>query len=365
MGMTGPAKVLNRLSLRDFRLFPAAAFEPAPEGTTLLTGPNGSGKTTILEAVAFLGSQRSFRGSQRDAMIRVGADRGFVRGELHEGERTITVEAELSRGSAESRTLVNRQRVRRAELAEAVPYTVFSPEDLALVQKGPAGRRALLDDALSVLDRRAAIAAEETERALRQRGALLRQAGGRATPEVESTLDVWDARLATSADTLVRARRALVDKLGPRLEGAYRSLASVSPAPSVTLRYEASWSHDYAVALAERRREDLRRGVTTVGPHRDDVAIELAGRDARVQASQGEQRCLALGLRLGLHGLLGIRLGHPPLLLLDDVFSELDPARAQALVGQLPPGQCLLTTASPTPVEFPIAHVLDATRLSA
>jgi DNA replication and repair protein RecF len=363
--MVRPVKVLRQLSVRDFRVFEFATLEPAPEGTTVLTGPNGSGKTTVLEAVAFLGSQRSFRGAQRDALIRIGTDRGFVRGELREGERTITVEAELSRGSGESRVQVNRKRVRRGELAEAVPCTVFSPDDLALVQKGPGGRRGLLDDALGVLDRRAAVAAEEMERALRQRGAVLRQAGGRATPEIESTLDVWDARLAASANTLVRARRALVDELGPLLEEAYRSLANVSPAPPVTLHYEASWSGDFAAALVERRREDLRRAATTVGPHRDDVAIELSGRDARLQASQGEQRCLALGLRLGLHGLCTTRLGQPPLLLLDDVFSELDPVRARALVGQLPLGQCLLTTASPVPVELPVVQVFDVTRLSA
>jgi DNA replication and repair protein RecF len=349
--------------MTDFRVFSAATMEPAEEGTTVLTGANGSGKTTVLEAVAFLGSQRSFRGAPREAMIRNGAERGYVRGELMVEGRRTTVELELARGAG-SRAQVNRQRARRLELAEAVPSTVFSPDDLEVVRGGPSGRRRLLDDALVGLDRQAAMALEAAERALRQRGALLRQAGGRASAEIERSLDVWDARLATAGDSLVSARRVLLGRLHPLVEAAYRALAGTGDV-RVGLHYEASWSGPYADALAARRREDLRRATTTAGPHRDDVAIELDGRDSRLQASQGEQRCLALGLRLGLHRLMAARLGRPPLLLLDDVFSELDPMRTRALVLELPPGQCLLTTAVPVPSGVQVAKVLDVAGLSA
>jgi DNA replication and repair protein RecF len=359
-----PALVLRQLSMTNFRLFADALFEPAAQGTTVLSGPNGSGKTTVLEAVAFLGSQRSFRGAPRDAMIRGGADRGYVRGELVEDGRKITVETELTRGPGEARAQVNRQRARRADLAAAVPVTVFSPDDLAVIQGGPAGRRALLDDALSHLDRRAATAVEDTDRALRQRGALLRQAGGRANAEVEATLDVWDDRLATAGTVLVEARRALLDELKPLTEQAYCALAQGSVSTQVSLRYEQSWEGPFDLALAQRRHDDLRRGATTVGPHRDEIAVRLADRDARVQASQGEQRCLALGLRLAVHTLLTKRLGRPPVLLLDDVFSELDPARSRALLQELPFGQSLLSTATPLPAGMEVAMVVDVLKLS-
>jgi DNA replication and repair protein RecF len=356
--------VLHEVSMTDFRVFSSAVFRPAPEGTTVLTGANGTGKTTVLEAVAFLGSQRSFRGAPREAMIRAGRDRGYVRGELEDDGRRLTVETELSRGPGESRAQVNRQRARRAELARAVPVTVFSPDDLAVIQGGPAFRRTLLDDALASLEPALASAIEATERALRQRGALLRQVGGRTSPEVDSSLDVWDARLAASATELVAGRRRILDELAPLAERAYADLAGGSSA-RVVLGYVASWDGPYEEALRLRRAEDLRRAATTVGPHRDDVAVELGGRDSRLQASQGEQRCLALALRLGLHALLAARLGHPPLLLLDDVFSELDRDRAEALVRLLPVGQALLTTATPPPDMMDVALVLDVRELVA
>ena len=349
--------------MKDFRLFADAVFEPAAEGTTVLSGPNGSGKTTVLEAVAFLGSQRSFRGAPRDSMIRGGCERGYVRGELNDAGRKVTVETELTRGPGEARAQVNRQRARRADLAATVPVTVFSPEDLVVVQGGPAARRALLDDALCSLDRRAATAIEETDRALRQRGALLRQAGGRRTAEIEATLDVWDERLAVAGTRLVEARRVLLDQLKPLIEDAYGELAGAPGAVRVGIRYEPSWEGPFDVALVARRQEDFRRAATTAGPHRDDVAVELSGRDSRVQASQGEQRCLALALRLGVHHLLTNRLGRPPLLLLDDVFSELDPDRSRALVGQLPRGQSFLSTAVPLPEGMEVALLVDVTRL--
>jgi DNA replication and repair protein RecF len=355
---------LTQLSMTEFRLFEHAVVEPAPVGTTVLTGPNGSGKTTVLEAVAYLGSLRSFRGAPRDAMVRIGAERGYVRAELVEDGRRVSVETELSRDGRDARAQLNRQRARRADLAAAVPVTIFSPVDLSIVQGGPAGRRVLLDDALAVLDRRSAVAVEDTERALRQRSALLRQAGGRLSAEVESSLDVWDERLAAAATVLVAARRALVSELSPLTDQAYRSIAEDPSPASVTLRYVCSWEGPLSEALAQRRKEDVRRAATSAGPHRDELAITLEGRDARVQASQGEQRSLALAVRLGIHRLLSLRLGRPPLLLLDDVFSELDPGRSQALLGLLPSGQSLLSTASPLPAGWEIAAVVDVTRLA-
>ncbi|HEY5244917.1 MAG TPA: DNA replication and repair protein RecF, partial [Acidimicrobiales bacterium] len=189
---------LRHLQLADFRIFAAAELEPDPDGTTVITGPNGAGKTSFLEAVAYLGLQRSFRTASREAMIRNGAERAIVRAELDQGDRAVLVEAEISAGGR-SRTQVNRQPARsRRETADAVPVTVFSPEDLAVVQGGPVHRRDLVDDALRLLDRTAAGALDDVDRILRQRTALLRQAGGRLTADVETTLEVWDDRLATA-----------------------------------------------------------------------------------------------------------------------------------------------------------------------
>jgi DNA replication and repair protein RecF len=310
--------------------------------------------------VGYLGTLRSFRGAPREALVRTGADRALVRAELEEDGRPLLVEAEVAR-QGRSRIQVNRSPARsRRDLARAVPLTVFSPEDLVLAQGAPAGRRDLLDDALALLDAEGAAAAEETERAVRQRGALLRQAGPRPGAEVLTTLDVWDARLAAAGGRLVAARTALVDRLVPEAAEGYARLSGGEE--RLALAYRPSWTGDLAEALAAARADDLRRGVSTVGPHRDDLALDLAGRDVRVQASQGEQRGVALALRLGVHRLVTRARGRPPLLLLDDVFSELDPARSRALVADLPTGQALVTTAVPLPAGVEVATLVELTR---
>jgi DNA replication and repair protein RecF len=153
------------------------------------------------------------------------------------------------------------------------------------------------------------------------------------------------------------AREALVDRAAPLVERGYRALAGRDE--TVSLAYRRSWEGDLGDALVARRAGDVRAGVTTIGPHRDDLVVCIAGRDARLQASQGEQRSVALALRLGLHQLLTDRLGQPPILLLDDVFSELDPDRSRALVEQLPVSQALVTTAVPLPGRVEVAQVID------
>lgn len=369
---------LHRLELVDFRGFDHAVLSPDPEGTTVLTGPNGAGKTTVLEAIAYLGTLRSFRGAPRDVMVRAGCARAVLRADLERDGRAVLVEAELP-VTGRPRCQVNRQAVRsRAGLAEAVPVTVFSPEDLAIVQGGPARRRDLLDDALELVDRQAGRLVDEVERILRQRGTLLRQASGRLRPDVAATLDVWDERLASAGTRLAAARDVLTSRLEPLVSAAYGRLAAgpgprAGPAPvtdpgppadrSVTVAYRPSWDGDLADALARARPDDLRRGVNTVGPHRDDVELAIAGRPARLQASQGEQRTLALALRLGTHQLAADRSAAPPILLLDDVFSELDPWRSRALVEELPGGQALVTTAVPLPPGVEVARTVDVREL--
>jgi DNA replication and repair protein RecF len=361
--------ILDRLEMVDFRAFHHAVVEPAPDGATVLTGPNGAGKTTVLEAVAYLGTQRSFRGAPREAMVRGGCDRAVVRGTLHAGDRRVLVETEVT-PTGRQRAQVNRRPVHsRTALTDAVPITVFCPGDLTLVQGGPGERRELLDGALRALDRRAGRLVDEVERILRQRGALLRQVAGELGPGSEDTLDVWDSRLAGAGSELSAAREALAGELGPLVGASYERLAAGDGTTArrgeerVAVVYRRSWEGDLGAALAASRREDLRRAVTSVGPHRDELELSLGGRSARLQASQGEQRCLALALRLAAHRLVTERTGAPPVLLLDDVFSELDPARSRALVAELPAQQALVTTAVPLPPGVAVAGALDVRKL--
>jgi DNA replication and repair protein RecF len=351
---------LRALELVDFRIFRAGAFAPETEGTTVITGPNGTGKTSVLEALVYLGTQRSFRGAPREAMVCGGADRAIIRAELQNphADAPTLVEAEIV-PTGRSRTQVNRKTAAaRRDLAAATPCTIFSPEDLVIVSGGPGGRRQLLDDALALVDAEGARAADEVDKILRQRAALLRQAGGRISADVAATLDVWDERLAGAGTVLVAARDRLVEALDEHVGPAYGRLAGAEGRIVVTQAYVRSWEGDLLAALEANRTADLRRGVNTVGPHRDELLLTIDGREARTHASQGEQRCLALALRIGIHRLVTARTPLTPTLLLDDVFSELDPARSQALVAELPAGQSILTTAVPLPPGISVARIV-------
>jgi DNA replication and repair protein RecF len=188
----------------------------------------------------------------------------------------------------------------------------------------------------------------DLERVLKQRNTLLKQAGGRLDESAGITLDVWDQRLATLGDQFGHARSVLVARLAPMVLEAYEQLAG--RATPIELRYEPPWrQRGLVAALAASRADDVRRGVSTCGPHRDDVELVINGMPARTHASQGEQRTLALALRLAAHRLVAERSGSAPILVLDDVLSELDEHRATALLSHLPVGQVVLTTAASLP----------------
>jgi DNA replication and repair protein RecF len=346
--------MLHRLWLSDFRSYEQVELELAP-GLTALLGDNGQGKTNLLEAIAWLATLGSFRGAPTEALVRRGAPSAVIRAEGEREGRALLLEAQLV-PSGRNRVLVNRQPLKRAaDLLGVLRVTVFAPDDLELVKGGPAERRRWIDDALVAVHPRNDALRGEVDRVLRQRGALLKQAAmsgaaRKATlPEdIAVTLDVWDAKLSQVGAELVAARRALLDRLGPELAATYAAVAGrVAP---VEARYTCSWGEDtLADALVASRADDLRRGVTTVGPHRDDVELSVEGLPARTHASQGEQRSLALALRLATHRVVSEATGSPPVLLLDDVFSELDPDRSDALLAHLPPGQTVLSSASGLP----------------
>jgi DNA replication and repair protein RecF len=338
---------LDRLWLTDLRSYESVELELAP-GLTALLGDNGQGKTNVLEAIGWLATLSSFRGAPTEAMVRQGASRAVIRAEGEREGRSLLIEAELV-ASGRNRVLVNRQPLKRArDLLGVLRVTVFSPDDLELVKGGPVDRRRYLDDALVASHPRYDALRSEVDKVLKQRNALLKGAGGRLDGEAAFTLDVWDAKLVESGGRLAGARQSLLARLAPALAQTYDAVAN-RPA-DVTAAYVAEWAGvGLEAALEASRGDDLRRGVSTVGPHRDDVELRIGGLPARTHASQGEQRSLALALRLASHQVITEVTGSPPVLLLDDVFSELDPARGDALLANLPPGQTLLTSAHGLP----------------
>lgn len=344
---------IDRLWLVDFRSY-AELDLSLSDGLTALVGDNGVGKSNLLEALGLLSSLKSFRGAPTESLIRRGADRAVVRAEGERDGRPVLLELEL--GAGRLRAQVNRQRLSRArDLLGALRVTVFAPDDLALCKEGPKVRRDYLDDLLVALDPAVDRRLGELDKILRQRGALLRRAGGQLDDATAYTLDVWDDRLASTGELLAGARVELAAALNPLVQEASDRLAGGRA--EIGMHYESSWGDDLAEALRSVRDDDLRRGVTTVGPHRDEVRLTLNGLSARTESSQGEQRSLSLALRLAGHHLVTDRLGEPPLLLLDDVLSELDDGRAAALLASLPPGQTVLTSA----VSLPAGTVADQT----
>ncbi len=338
--------------LIDFRSYFEAELVPATEGLTVIVGANGQGKTNLLEAVAWLATLSSLRGAPNDALVRVGAERAVVRAQGERDGRRLLLEAEVPARGGRVRVQVNRQPLGRSqELLGALRVSVFSPDDLGLVKGGPEGRRRLLDEALASVGARYRALQDDLARVLKQRGALLKGVeGGRLDESAGLTLDVFDARLVTVGAAAASARRNLVARLSPVAGATYDRLAG--RASAVGVAYETAWGHDeadLAAALAAARVDDVRRGVSTVGPHRDELGLSIGGLPARTHASQGEQRTLALALRLAVHEVVTEVAGSAPILLLDDVFSELDADRTEALVASLPTGQALLTTAGDIP----------------
>ena len=350
--------LVRSLSLIDFRSYSTADVDFAP-GLTVIVGPNGHGKTNLLEAVGLAAGLGSFRGAVDAALIKHDADSAVVRCRaLGDADRALLIEAELSRARPNRLKLNHQNIARRRELLTQLAVTVFSPEDLELVKGEPAGRRRWIDDALAALRPSWGALRSDLDRILRQRNTLLRTAGGRAADDVTITLDVWDSRLAAVGDELRSLRCGLIDEMRAVVRARYAEIAQGSSVADIS--YVSCWGEGpLAEALAEARNEDLRRGVSTVGPHRDDIALSIDGLTARSHASQGEQRSLAVALRLAVDAQIRERRGVVPVLLLDDVFSELDRGRAEALLRTLPAGQRILTTATPPPDGFRPDHLIQ------
>ena len=345
---------LNWLELRDFRSYEHLEFVPEP-GLNVLIGNNGSGKTNVLEAIGYLSRLGSFRGAPDSALVRLDAPTAVVRGGVARESGELRVEVELP-AEGRRRILVNGKRPRRnADVAVEVPLVAFLPDDLDVVKRGPGLRRDYLDEVAGHISPAAGADRSEYEKIVRQRNRLLRDEGHHIDPV---SLAVWDERLADVGGRLVSARMSTLERLGSHLGAGYDAVARTGP-ERLSARYEAWWlqpgdpAGSLLAALEERRRRDLDQRTTTVGPHRDDVGMYLGERPARTHASQGEQRSVALALRIAAFSLLEERHGRPPILLLDDVFSELDVDRSAGVIELLPGGQVFVTSARED--EVPVA----------
>jgi DNA replication and repair protein RecF len=343
------------VSLVDFRSYRELDWKPDPE-VNLLVGPNGAGKTNLLESVAYLASLKSFRSAPDPALIGDDAESAVVRAGLSGQGRERLIEIEIPRQGGRH-TQVDKGRLRRtADLLGVLRVVAFLPDDLDLVKRGPAYRRDLLDEIGVQLWPAAHLDQAEYERALRQRNAFLKQGH-----HDEATLAVWDSRLAQAGGRVLARRSRVVDTLAPLLSTAYGDIANAVVPAEIT--YTPTWSGrlDQASAaefsgrllesLEASRRVDYERRMTTVGPHRDEPGFSIDGHDARLHGSQGEQRTLALAVKLAAHRAVAATIGEMPVLLLDDVFSELDETRAAALARALTPGtQTMITSARPEDV---------------
>lgn len=346
------------LALRDFRCYSILELELNP-GLTLVAGSNGEGKTSLLEALGWLATGHSFRDVPDAAMVRTGGASAIVRTTIRRADTSRSIEAEI-RPIGANRILVNAKRIAKLrDLLGAVRVTIFAPDDLELVKAGPAKRRAYLDDLLVALTPRFDAVRSDYDKVLRHRNALLRT--GVTTQEERTTLEVFDQRLTQFGSEIVHGRIELIAQLEGPLTRAMGDLAEGELAYGST--YVAEWAENlpqpkgeiaevFGNALTARRRQEIQRGTTLVGPHRDEWTLGLNGLSARTHGSQGEQRTLSLALRLGAHHLVAETTGEWPVLLLDDVFSELDPARAKALATHLPPGQTILTAAGDIPSQI-------------
>jgi len=344
------------LSLHDFRSYPSAEVEIGP-GVTAFVGRNGQGKTNLVEAIDYLSSLSSHRVASDAPLVRQGATQAIVRAAVIRDERRAVLEIEINPGRS-NRARINRSPLPKAkELLGLVRTVVFSPEDLALVKGDPSERRRFLDDLLVQVSPRYAGTRADYERVLKQRNSLLKTArlakrGGSTSESALSTLAVWDARLAELGAEILRRRIQLVADLTPLVGKAYEAVARGASRDDAGLAYRPSFEiadgeleDQILVELERRRADELDRGLTLVGPHRDDLLLSLGDLPVKGYASHGESWSFALALRLASYDLLRAG-GDDPVLILDDVFAELDAGRRAQLADLVADAEQVLITAA-------------------
>ncbi|GAB2867943.1 DNA replication/repair protein RecF [Nocardioides pacificus] len=372
---------VSHLFLHDFRSYADVdvALEP---GVTAFIGRNGQGKTNLVEAIDYLSRLSSHRVSSDAPLIRAGTEQALVRAAVVRDGRTATLEVELNPGRS-NRARINRSVLPRArELLGLVRTVVFSPEDLTLVKGDPSDRRRFLDDLLVLRAPRLAGVRADYDRVLRQRNTLLKTMGsarrgrGEGHESALSTLGVWDDHLARTGAELMAERRSLIDALRPYVGKAYATVARGAGRDDAEIDYKPSFALEdadgplsgealvaaYLAELERRRKDELDRGVSLVGPHRDELVLTLGNGELRLPvkgyASHGESWSFALALRLASYDLLRAD-GDDPILILDDVFAELDTERRRQLADLVAGAEQVLVTAA---VSADVPEVLAGVR---
>ena len=354
---------LTRLALTDFRSYTDVAIELTP-GVTTFCGLNGEGKTNLVEAIGYLATLGSHRVATDAPLIRRDAEHAIIRAQVASARGSVLIEIELNPGRA-NRVRLNRVPVPRPrEILGLLRTVLFAPEDLALVKGDPGERRGFLDDLLVATAPRYAAVRSDYERVVKQRTALLKSAGakshlrGAAREAMTATLEAWDAQLARAAAPLLAGRLKLTQALRPPVAAAYQAVSSGVKEPA-ELAYKATIDTQGALeeavlkAVAQVRASEMDRGVCLVGPHRDELELFIGGMPARGYASHGESWSLALALRLASFTLL--RDGQEdPVLILDDVFAELDAGRRDRLAALVADAEQVLITAA-VPADVPAA----------
>ena len=348
---------VRHLGLRDFRSWAHAEVDLTP-GRTVFVGPNGFGKTNLVEALWYSSTLGSHRVATDAPLVRVGSSRAVVSTIVVNDGRECSVDLEIAAGRA-NKARLNRSPVRSPrEVIGVLRAVLFAPEDLALVRGDPADRRRYLDDLAAVRRPRVAAVRADYEKVLRQRTALLKSGSGarfRGDRGALDTLDVWDGHLAAHGAELMAARMELVNELAPEVQKSYQLLAPGARSAAIGYRASVDVEPDCTdverlraallAGMGQRRDAELERGVCLVGPHRDDLELRLGEQPAKSFASHGESWSLALALRLAAYELLRAE-GGDPVLLLDDVFAELDTARREALAAAAASAEQVLVTAA-------------------
>lgn len=346
-----------RLALQDFRSWSELDL-PLVSGPNAFVGPNGHGKTNLIEAIDYIATLASHRVAHDGPLVRAGADQAIVRTEAIRDGRSALLEVEINPGKS-NRARINRSPLPRArEMLGTLRTVLFTPDDLTLVKGDPGDRRGFLDALMVLRSPRLAGERSDYDRILRQRNTLLKSAGRNKHANLP-TLDIWDDHLARSGGVIMDARRRLLDDLAPHLEKAYLTVAAsaTQDRQSARVAYRPSFDtggvevnpETLATAISEqlqhKRGDELDRGISLIGPHRDDMTLTLGQLPAKGYASHGESWSLALALKLAAFDLLRAE-GDDPILILDDVFAELDRDRRSALASQVADAEQVLVTAA-------------------
>jgi DNA replication and repair protein RecF len=362
--------IVTHLNLTDFRNYETVDLGLVT-GANVFVGSNGQGKTNLVEALGFLSTLGSHRVSTDHAMVRAGRDAAIVRARLQNGERQVLAEVQINRVGA-NRAQVNRSAIKTRDLPRYFSSVLFAPEDLALVRGDPSGRRRFLDELLAQRSPRLSGVMADFDRVLKQRNSLLKSARASGVRGAQlSTLEIWDERLVEFGSEIIQARSALIADLLPEVRTAYSAIAGADHHASLASHLSILSSDsteeatieqgavragaldlgeiatNFRAALVRLRRAEVERGITLAGPHRDDLVLELNDLPARGYASHGESWSFALSLKLAAAAVLRRESSMgDPVLILDDVFAELDESRRGRLARAIDGFEQVLITAA-------------------